>query len=104
MSDLTVLTVVENDRGILDLLIRSIYKFTDPIPKIIICDQGGNGNVMSKYSNDPNCTVIVNSPKLAGGSSSRSGATVENQDGPELRRSDDEGLPSHQVDRSGRRP
>ena len=68
MGNLTVLTVDENDRGILDLLVSSIYKFTDPVPKIIICDQGGNENMMSKYRNDPNCTIVSNRPKLSGGS------------------------------------
>lgn len=67
-NDLTVLTVVENDKGLLDLLVSSIYKFTDPIPKIIVCDQGNNGMVMSKYKNDRNIKVVSNKPTMAGGS------------------------------------
>lgn len=67
-NDLTVLTVVENDSGILDLMIQSVYKFTDPVPKIIICDQGRNGTLLDKYRNDPNITIVKNTPKLVGGS------------------------------------
>jgi len=66
-SDLTVLTVVENDQGIFDLLIDSIYKFTDPVPHIIVCDQGRN-KIMSKYRNDSNITIVSNKPTMAGGS------------------------------------
>jgi hypothetical protein len=67
-NDLTVLTVVENDKGILDLMISSIYKFTDTVPRIIICDQGNNGTIMSKYHNDQNITIVKNKPIMAGGS------------------------------------
>lgn len=67
-DDLTVLTVVENDCGTLDLLISSIYKFTSPTPQIIICDQGNNGSVMSKYKNDKNITIVKNKPTMSGGS------------------------------------
>ena len=67
-SDLTVLTVAENDSGILDLMIRSVYKFTNPSPDIIICDQGRNGSLLEKYNWDHNVTVVENSPKLLLGS------------------------------------
>lgn len=68
IDDLTVITVVENDKGLIDLMIKSVYKFTKETPKIIICDQGGNGNLLDKYISDPNITIIKNSPKLKGGS------------------------------------
>jgi len=68
MTDLTVLTVVENDKGLLDLMISSIYKFTNPTPKIIICDNGNNGRVLSKYANDKNIQIIRFKPTLASGS------------------------------------
>lgn len=67
-SDITILTVVENDCGILDLLISSIYKFTDPVPNMIICNNGRSKLQLSKYTNDSNITIAHNVPKLAGGS------------------------------------
>jgi hypothetical protein len=67
-SDLTILTVVENDCGIFDLLISSIYKFTDPVPNIIVCNHGNNGNVLSKYVNDPNMIIVDHTPTMGGGS------------------------------------
>lgn len=68
MSDLTVVTVVENDNGILDLMISSILKFTSPTPKIIICSNKKNNPAVDKYSNVSNISVLYNSPKLSGGS------------------------------------
>jgi hypothetical protein len=65
-SDLTVLSVVENDCGILDLMVRSIYKFTDPIPKIILCNNGKDN--LEKYTKDTNMTIVNNNPGLKGGS------------------------------------
>lgn len=67
-NDLTVITVVENDNGILDLMIRSVYKFTEPKPKIIICCQGDGNNIENKYIGDGNITVIKNYPIMSGGS------------------------------------
>lgn len=68
-SDLTVLTVVEQDNGTLDLMIRSVRKFTTPAPKFIICDNSnGTSTVLDKYRKDPEITIINNSPKLSGGS------------------------------------
>lgn len=67
-SNLTVLTVVENDQGVLDLMISSLYKFTDPMPKVIICDNGNNGTVLSKYRNDPNIQIVKHKPSMSGGS------------------------------------
>jgi hypothetical protein len=65
-SDLTVLSVVENDCGILDLMIRSIYKFTNPAPKIILCNNGKTD--LGKYMEDTNIVVVDNNPDLKGGS------------------------------------
>lgn len=67
-SDLTVVTVVENDcGGIFDLMIRSVKKFTDPSPSILICNNG-SGNALDKYRNDGLIRIINNSPALRGGS------------------------------------
>ena len=71
-NDLTVITVVENDKGLLDLMIQSVYKFTNPKPKIIICDQGRNGKKLDKYRNDENITIVPNKPDLQGGSNKHS--------------------------------
>lgn len=68
MSDLTVITVVENDCGLIDLTIKSIKKFTDPCPRIIICDNGRNGEVLKQFASDPLITVFSHKPTMAGGS------------------------------------
>lgn len=68
MNDLTVLSVVENDRGLIDLMIRSVKKYTDSCPKIILCDQGHNGSLLDKYSGDLNIKIVKNTPALNGGS------------------------------------
>lgn len=67
-SDLTILTVVENDNGIFDLMMRSLDKFTSPKPNIIIANNKPNNPILDKYKNIPNITIINNTPKLAGGS------------------------------------
>ena len=41
-NDLTVITVVEGAHDLLDLMLSSIYKFTDLIPKVIICNNSDN--------------------------------------------------------------
>jgi hypothetical protein len=67
-SDTTVLTVVANDNGLFDLMIRSVYKFTNPAPQIIVCDQSGQKGMLKKYENDKNITIVTNKPKGEGGS------------------------------------
>ena len=68
-SDLTILTVVEHDSGTLDLMIKSVRRFTTPAPKFIICDNSnGQSQVLDKYRDDPDIAIINNSPKLSGGS------------------------------------
>ena len=59
-NDLTVVTVVENDSGIINYLVDSVYAFTTPKPKIIICDNGRNGTLLDKYKDDKNITVVEN--------------------------------------------
>jgi len=67
-TDLTVLTVVENDCGLIDYMIKSVRKFTHPAPRFIICDNGRNRDVLDKYRDDKDITIFTNKPKLAGGS------------------------------------
>lgn len=73
-SDITIITVVENDCGILDLMIRSVFKFTAPQtnPQIIICDQGSNSDLTAKYSNNPAISTVKNTPTMKGGSNRHS--------------------------------
>ena len=59
-SDLTIITVAAYDKGFVDLMVRSVHKFTNPKPNIIICDNGGNGSVLSKYEAYDNVTVVTN--------------------------------------------
>lgn len=61
-SDLTVITVAANEKGFLDLMIKSVKRFTNPQPNFIICDNGKNGRWLKKYSKDKNIT-IVNNPR-----------------------------------------
>jgi len=68
MTDLTVVTVVENDAGLIDLMIESVKKFTDPCPHFVICDNGNNKDVLDKYANDPNIMIFSHEPALHGGS------------------------------------
>lgn len=68
MTDLTVVTVVENDAGLIDLMIKSIKRFTTPCPRFVICDNGNNKDVLTKYADDPNITVFAHKPTLQGGS------------------------------------
>lgn len=67
-TDLTILTVVENDNGIFDLMMRSIDKFTANKPNIIIANNKPNNPILDKYKNQPNITIIENKPSLRGGS------------------------------------
>lgn len=70
ISDLTVITVVEHDRGTLDLMIRSILRFTDPKPNIILCCNNPQEytNISIKYRDLSVVKVIANTPDLTGGS------------------------------------
>lgn len=71
MSDITVITVVENDPGLLSLMVKSVIKFSDVTPDFIVCDNS-NGknkdNIDDAMGPDVNYSIINNSPALAGGS------------------------------------
>ena len=69
-TQLTILTVVENDISFLDLMIESIVKFTHPAPRLLICDNS-NGQmraeiigIVNKHKID--FDVVNNAPKLLG--------------------------------------
>lgn len=67
-NNLTILTVVENDCGLLDLMIKSVCKFTYPEPNIIICDNGRNKGALNQYNKKNDILIVQNTPLLAGGS------------------------------------
>ncbi|KKM65587.1 hypothetical protein LCGC14_1489710 [marine sediment metagenome] len=72
ISDLTVLTVVESDPGLLELMLRSVAKFTTPAPKVLICDNqngGNNSRIKLACKNiDINVEIFENKPEFFGGS------------------------------------
>lgn len=67
MSDLTIVTVTENDLGILDLMVKSVIKFTKPMPNFVICNNGNSPSI-EKYRNKKNFTIIDFKPSMSGGS------------------------------------
>lgn len=70
-SDLTVLTVVENDDGLLELMVKSVLKFTNPKPNFIICDNTNGKNkdrIKEAFGNYNNYQIVNNNPILQGGS------------------------------------
>jgi len=67
MSNLTIVTVTENDLGILDLMIKSVIKFTNPMPNFVICNNGNSPSV-NKYRNREKFTVVDFKPSMSGGS------------------------------------
>lgn len=70
MTDLTIVTVVENDPNLLRLMVKSVKKFTSPEPKFIVCDNsnGKNKTRIDDAMGDADFKIINNSPKLSGGS------------------------------------
>jgi len=68
IDNLTVISVVEHDRGLVDLMIKSVEKFTDPVPDFILCDNGDNGNLVERYAGKSNVMIVKNTPALSGGS------------------------------------
>lgn len=74
MIDLTVISVNEADNGTLDLMIRSVLKFTDFVPKFIICQNNGpkSINISKIYKDCEYIKVIQNTPLYLGGSNRHS--------------------------------
>lgn len=70
MNNLTIITVVENDCGTLDLMIRSVLKFTDFVPNFIICcnNKEEYTNISFYYKSVDNIKVVYNKTDLLGGS------------------------------------
>lgn len=58
-TDLTVITVAQNDSGLLHYMIYSVFKFTHPTPRIIICDNGQNKD-LDTYRDIPYIKIIHN--------------------------------------------
>jgi len=67
-NDLTIISVVENDRGLINLMIDSVRKFTKPSPHFILCDNGHNGIILEKHRHDPLIKIVPHIPTLSGGS------------------------------------
>ena len=72
-SDLTVVTVAENDNGLINYMVDSIFAFTTPKPNVIICDNGRNGALLDVYKNNPDVTVVKNKTYGFLGGSNRHG-------------------------------
>ena len=68
MNDLTVISVVENDSGLLEYMVRSVIKYTPTTPQFIICDNTNGKNIKKINSLSQNIQVVKNSPSLKGGS------------------------------------
>jgi hypothetical protein len=70
VSDLTVITVVENDRGTLELMVRSVLRFTTPSPRFVICCNNPKEytNISTNYRDLDGVRVVLNTPGLSGGS------------------------------------
>ena len=60
-EDLTTLTVVENDSGLVKYTINSIKKFTPITPKIIIAhNNNSSAAVLTPFKNDPGVLIVPN--------------------------------------------
>jgi hypothetical protein len=68
VSDLTILTVAENTGELLDLMLTSVFKYTSPDPKVIVCNNGKTDKYIKKWSEDDRVRIINNKPNMSGGS------------------------------------
>jgi len=68
VSRLTVLTVAENTGELLDLMISSVFRYTSPEPKVIVCNNGKVDKYIKKWDEDSRVTIINNKPSMSGGS------------------------------------
>ena len=69
IEDLTILSVVENDKGLFDLMVKSVLANSrGSKPKFLICENGKSEGCLDKYRTDDNFNIIQNEPKLRGGS------------------------------------
>ena len=61
-SDLTVITVAAHDvdSRLLHYMIRSVFKFTDVPPRVIICDNGRNGPLAKMYDGNKYISIVKN--------------------------------------------
>jgi len=60
--DITVLTVVQNDSGLVQYMLDSINIYSKDKPKIIVCDNGGNKKFLDKYISHKNIKIVKNKP------------------------------------------
>ena len=68
MEELTILTVVENDPGLFELMVKSVQKFTSCPVKFIVCDNSNGKNLNKAFAVNANIQIIRNNPKFLGGS------------------------------------
>jgi len=68
MNDLTVISAVENEKGLVNYMIDSVLKFTNPTPKIIVSDNGRSRRFLDRYKDNPNITIVDSKPVIKGGS------------------------------------
>ena len=61
--DITVITVAQNDSGLVRHMIDSVNLHSKANPKIIVCDNGGNKKLFDKYQEDDNVVIVKNKPK-----------------------------------------
>lgn len=65
--DLSIISVVKNDNGLFDLMIKSVYKFTDFIPQFVVSvnTESEYTNISNKYK-ESNFNFLLNCNKLSG--------------------------------------
>jgi len=66
INDITICSVVHNDNnsGLFDLMVRSVYKYTSEEPRFIICDAGNNS--LDKYASLSNFTIVPSNSNATG--------------------------------------
>lgn len=60
---ITVITVAQNDSGLVRHMIDSVNLHSKVNPKIIVCDNGGNKKFLDKYKSDSSIRIVKNKPK-----------------------------------------
>lgn len=71
MEGITIISVVENDPGLVDLMIKSVLRFTKPTVRFIFCDNSNGKNearIKKALGSYKNYKIIKNQPTMGGGS------------------------------------